>query len=75
MATSGDRYLATSGDFFMATDTVPSDAAERSLVQLDALWSGTFRSSSPGHDPRRVSLSQQQRLHVACPGTGDTPRR
>ncbi len=21
MATSGDRYLATSGDFFMATDT------------------------------------------------------
>jgi len=23
MATSGDRYLATSGDFFMATDRWP----------------------------------------------------
>lgn len=37
MATSGDRYLATSGDFFMATDMLPGQEWGRIAVLLPPL--------------------------------------
>ena len=37
MATSGDRYLATSGDFFMATDRWGSSSPEASPTELGRL--------------------------------------
>ena len=37
MATSGDRYLATSGDLPMARDTLPGHRSDRAHRHRDAL--------------------------------------
>ena len=42
MATSGDRYLATSGDFFMATDMLRSLAATRPVFHSEADFQFAF---------------------------------
>ena len=44
MATSGDRYLATTGDFFMATDTGSAALRAATLARICRVEGGYARA-------------------------------